>query len=128
MRLGALVDDGIAPSIFALVDRGVERRPEIAARMRGEVELRFQEAFAPVRIAFAAQEILVEDGAPTAPDLVIAGTLPDIVHLTSAPQRGGVPDPTTSRGRAALTRVVRGRVRVQGDRALARRLLRLLAL
>lgn len=128
MRLGALADDGIAPSIFALVERGVERRPEIAAQMRGEVELRFQEAFAPVRIAFAVEEILVEDGAPPAPDLVIAGTLPDIVHLTSAPQRRGVPDPTTSRGRAALTRVVRGRVRVQGDRALGRRLLRLLAL
>ena len=40
---------------------------------------------------------------------------------------GGVPDPRQSRGRAALGRLANKRVRVTGDRTLARRLIRLLA-
>jgi hypothetical protein len=40
----------------------------------------------------------------------------------------GFPNPARVRGRAALARVARRHVRVTGDRALARKLLRLLAL
>jgi hypothetical protein len=128
VRLGATAADGIAASIFALVERGVERRPAVALQVRGEVELRFLEDLSPVRLSFAGEGVVVEDGPAHAPDLVISGRLPHIVALTTAPLLGGVPNPASKRGRVALAQVANGRVKVSGDRALGRRLLRLMAL
>jgi hypothetical protein len=128
VRLGELAENGIAPSIFALVEHGVDKRPELAARIVGEVELRFAEGYPPVRIGFGGLDILVEDGGDGVPDLVVSGSMPDIVHLTATPLVGGVPSPATGRGRAALARMARGRVKIEGDRALGRKLLRILAL
>jgi hypothetical protein len=122
------VATGIAPSLYGLIEHGVERRPEAARSMRGRVVLRFAEEFAPVRITFAARSVTVEDGDFRNPDLAISGSLPHIVHFATAPHVRGVPNPARVRGRAALARVARRHVRLSGDRALARRLLRLLAL
>ena len=130
VRLGAMEDDGIAPSVFALVERGVERRPQAALALAGKVvELRFEEGYATTRISFGGEEIVVEDVAGDAvprPDVVIHGPLPEIVRITAAPLVGGVPKPTTPHGRAALASVASGRVRIEGRRAVARRLLMLL--
>lgn len=128
VRLGATADDGIAASIFALVERGAARRPELAMEMRGRIELRFEEALAPVRLVFDAGAVVVEDGAWDAPDLRISGRLPHVVALTVAPLVRGVPNPATVRGRSALAKIASGHVNVEGDRALGRRLLRLLAI
>lgn len=132
VRLGRMVDDGVAPSILGLLERGVERRPEIAAQMRGRIVFRFSEGFSPLRIAFRPKTIVIEDGDLRKPDLVIAGTLPDIVHFLTVPvlggPLGGVPNPIRARGRAALARVASGRLKVEGRRALGRRLVQLLAL
>jgi hypothetical protein len=131
VRLGRMVEDGVAPSIFGLIERGIAREPELAARMRGRVVFRFAEDFSPLRIQFSPRSVVVEDGDSRKPDLVIAGSLPDIVHFATVPTlRGrlhGVPDPRQRRGRSALRRISSGRVRIEGDRVLARRLLRLLA-
>jgi hypothetical protein len=56
--------------------------------------------------------------------LVESGVAPSMFGLVEH----GVPNPARVRGRAALARVARRHVRVTGDRALARKLLRLLAL
>ncbi|MDX6673118.1 MAG: hypothetical protein QOH11_536 [Solirubrobacteraceae bacterium] len=128
VRLGVTSDDGIAASIFALVERGAARRPELVTEMRGRIELCFAEDLAPVRLAFEEGVVVVEDGAWDAPDLRISGRLPHVVALTVAPLVGGVPNPATVRGRSALAKVAGGAVRVEGDRALGRRLLRLLAI
>lgn len=131
VRLGRMVPDGVAPSIFGLIERGISREPELARRMRGRVVFRFEEDFAPLRIDFRSRTVVVEDGDLRKPDLVIAGRLPDIVHFATVPTlRGrlhGVPDPRRPHGRQAFRRLASGRVRMEGDRALARRLLRLLA-
>lgn len=131
IRLGRMVEDGVSPSIFGLIERGVAREPEIAGRMRGRIVLRFAEGYSPVRINFRPRSVVVEDGDSRKPDLVIAGSLPDIVHFATVPTlRGrlhGVPDPRRPRGRRALRRLASGRIRVEGDNTLARRLLRLLA-
>jgi hypothetical protein len=125
LRLGATAKDGIGASIYALVERGVGRHPLLASRIRGEVELRFSEDLAPVRMTFSEQEVVVEDGPAHSPDLLVTGRLPDIVALTTAPLLGGWPNPALRRGRAALARLANGRVRISGDRTLARQLLRL---
>jgi hypothetical protein len=126
-----MVEDGVAPSIFGLIERGIAREPDLAARMRGRVVFRFDEGFAPIRISFRPRSVVVEDGDSRTPDLLIEGRLPDIVHFAAVPTlRGrlhGVPDPRQPRGRKALRRLADGRVRVTGDRVLGRRLLRLLA-
>jgi hypothetical protein len=131
VRLGRMVEDGVAPSIFGLLERGIAREPGLAAEMRGRVVFRFAEDFSPLRITFKPRSVVVEDGDSRRPDLVIEGRLPDIVHFATVPTlRGrlhGVPDPRQPRGRKALRRLANGRVRVTGDRVLGRRLLRLLA-
>lgn len=127
VRLGALLEGGIAPSVLALVDRGALRRPGLASAMRGELELRFDEGYPPVRITFAGAEIVVEDGPAKAPLLVVAGRLPDVVQLMTAPLVGGWPNPLTARGRQSLARIADGRVEITGRRLLARKVLRLLA-
>jgi hypothetical protein len=131
VRLGRMVEDGVAPSIFGLIERGLAREPELAAQMRGRVVFRFEEDFSPLRIHFKPRSVVVEDGDSRRPDLVIAGRLPDIVHFATVPTlRGrlhGVPDPRQPHGRRALRRIASGRVRIDGDRVLGRRLLRLLA-
>ena len=53
---------------------------------------------------------------------MIRGSLPDIVQLTAAPLFGGLPKPTNARGRAALSRMAGGRVKIEGSPLLARRL------
>jgi hypothetical protein len=77
----------------------------------------------PVRIAFADDVVLVEDGSVSAPDLRISGTLPDLVSLMVAPLVGGVPNPIAARGRAALGMVALRRVKIQGRLELTRRVL-----
>jgi len=129
VRLGYVAPNGIAASMKGLVELGTSKRPQLARDLRGNVELRFREAFAPVRINFASDGILVEDAQKTngwEPELVISGSLPDIVKLASAPLLGGVPKVTDARGRAALASMVGGKVKIDGSPVLARRLLKLL--
>jgi hypothetical protein len=128
VRLGRLAPDGVAPSMFGLLERGAERRPKVARRMRGRVVFRFDEGFSPLRLTFAASGITVADGDFRDPDLTISGSLPDIIHFATAPLVGGVPNPARGRGRAALAHVASRRVQLEGRRALARPLLQLLAL
>ena len=128
VRLGQTVANGIAPSMFALLDRGVGRRPELARRLEGKVVIRFREEISPVRISFGRRVIRVEDGDLRRPDLVVTGSLPHVVQLTVTPMgRWGIPDFRDARGRAAILRVAFGRVRLGGDLALARKMLEMMA-
>src|SRR5919198_6046745 len=127
VHLGRIAANGIAPSMYGLIERGAAKRPRIARALRGTVEIRFQEGFAPVRVAFGEDSVVVEDGnGNRRADLVIQGSLPDIVQLAAAPLVAGVPKLTDKRGRAALARVAGRRVRIEGSPMLARRLLKLL--
>jgi hypothetical protein len=130
VKLGYVDANGIAPSLYVLIERGAHRRPKVAKGMRGTVELRFKEEFAHVRIDFGSEHVMVQDAQKDddagRPDLVIQGSLPDIVQLAAAPLVGGVPKVTDARGRAALASVAGRRVKIEGSPLLARRLLKLL--
>lgn len=129
MRLGKTTEQGVAPSVFALIERGAGLRPEVATRMRGRVAFRFTgDEIAPARVNFSVRYITVEDGDLHKPDLAIIGSLPHIVHFVSTPLVRGIPNPVRARGLTALARVARRRVRIEGDPALARDVLRLLSL
>jgi hypothetical protein len=60
------------------------------------------------------------------PDIIISGSLPDIVAITATPLFGGLPRLTDPRGRSALASIAGGRVRFRGSPRLVRQLLRLL--
>ena len=130
VQLGYVAANGISPSLYVLIERGVQKRPKIARSIRGTVEIRFEEDFAPVRMVFDADGALVEDAdgrnKDWEPDLIIEGSLPDIVQLAAAPLVGGLPKLTDKRGRAALARVADRRVKIDGNPLVARRLLKLL--
>jgi hypothetical protein len=126
VRLGVLVDGGLAPAILAVVERGIQHRPALARSLEAEVELNMEEGETPVRIVFARDHVLVEDGPAAAPDLRIAGTMSDLASLMVAPLVGGLPHPMRARGRAALGILALGRVRVSGRLSLMRRFLNLI--
>jgi hypothetical protein len=126
VRLGSLTEGGLAPVILAIVERGVHRRPAIAATLRAEVELSTRGEFPPVRVVFGDTLVLVEDGHAVSPDLRVDGSLPDLISLMVAPLVGGLPSPVRARGRAALGMVVLRRVRIEGKLGLMRRLLALI--
>jgi hypothetical protein len=122
VRLGTLVEGGLAPAVMAVVERGVRRRPALASSIRAEIELHL-DAYPPCRVVFGDRLVLVEDGLATAPDLRVEGALPDLISLMVAPLVGGVPNPINARGRAALGMVAFGRVRIEGRIGMMRRLL-----
>ena len=126
VTLGGLSEGGLAPAIFAIVDRGVRDRPELATDLRAEVELEIRDGYPAVRVLFDESTVLVEDGRAAAPDLRISGELPDLVSLMVTPYIGGLPNPIDRRGRAALGMLALGRVRVEGRIALLRRFLGLI--
>jgi hypothetical protein len=123
VRLGDLQHGGLAPAVMAIVDRGVRRRPDLARSLTIEVELSFQEQHPPVRIRVGQEDVLVEDGPATSPDVRIDGQLGDHIALMVAPVVGGLPSVFDARGRAALGMVVSRRVRIHGNLGLVRRFL-----
>jgi len=114
VRLGTLREGGLAPAIMALVERGVQQRPDQARALRLEIELQLEDIYPPVRIVFADDGVLVEDGPAVAPGLRITGSLPDLAAMMVAPTLGGVPSPIDPRGRAAIGLFTSRRVRIQG--------------
>ena len=114
VRLGAVLEGGLAPAIMVIIERGVERRPDEARALRLEVELQLEVTYPPIRIVFGEDGVLVEDGPAVAPGLRISGSLPDLVALMIAPTVRGVPSPMDARGRAAIALFTSRRVRIQG--------------
>jgi hypothetical protein len=123
VRLGTIAEGGVAPAVAAIVERGVRRRPSLAAGLRAEVELQIEGPYPPVRIAFGDRLVLVEDGPGVAPDIRVEGGLTDLVSMMVAPLLGGVPNVMNAKGRAALGKVALGHVRIEGRLGLMRRLL-----
>ena len=123
-----IADGSIAPTVYAIIDRGAGLRPFFAAEMRGSILLCFNGAHPPVHIDFAGHTITVSDGADGHQvDLRIDAALPDLIALLVVPLSGGIPRPTTKRGRAALARLADGRVEMTGPIGLGRKLLRLMS-
>ena len=130
VTLGRVAPNGVSPSLCALVELGARKRPELARKLAGVVEIRFREDFAPVLVRFGKEGVVVEDrqaGSERA-DVVVSGSMSDISQVAAAPLAGGLPKLTDRRGRAAIARMAGRKVRIQGRRGLARQLMRLLEL
>jgi hypothetical protein len=129
--LGPVGADSVTPTVLAIVQAGVARRPGLARGLRARVVLRFAEDYPAVRLDFRGEEVVVGDDDADddrACDLVIRGRMGDVNALIAAPLTGGLPRPTNRAGRAALARLADGRVDFDGPLSLARRVLRVLSL
>ena len=73
-------------------------------------------------------EVEIRDGADPGAQLAITADSEQLLSLTAAPLRFGLPDVFDARGRAVLRHVVSGRVRIRGMLAHPRRLARLSSL
>jgi hypothetical protein len=60
VRLGRMVGDGVAPSTYGLIERGIAREPGLLAGMRGRVVFRFTEDFSPLRVTFRPRSVVVD--------------------------------------------------------------------
>ena len=126
--MAEISDGSIAPTVFALIDRGAALRPFFATELRGSILICFNGAHPPVHVDFAGDSITVSDGADGHPiDLRVDADLADLVALLAVPLTGGIPKPTSKRGRAALARIADGRVELDGPIGLGRKLLRLMS-
>lgn len=130
VRLGHVAANGVSPSLCGLVELGARKRPSLARELEGVVEIRFRENYAAVRIEFGDKGVLVEDaeGRREPADVIISGSMTDISQVAAAPLSGGLPRITHPRGRQAIKAVAGGKVRIEGRRGLARKLLRLMEL
>ena len=127
VELREVGDRSVAATVFGLVERGVQLRPQVAAAMEGKIRIVFAEDYAPVLLVFGADRIDVGDDAGGEVDLEVQAGLTDLVLCVSAPLTGGVPKPTSKAGRAALARMADGRVDFVGKLGLGRRLLQLMS-
>jgi hypothetical protein len=128
--LGELADDSIAAAVFGLVRGGAATRPALARSIHGAIVLKC-DGYPGVRIEFRGDEIEVSDdldGDDRAADLVVSGRIGDVNALIACPLTGGLPRPTTPRGRKGLARLADGRVEFDGPLRLGRKLLMLLTL
>ena len=130
VTLGHVASNGVSPSLCGLVELGARKRPSLAREIEGVVEIRFRESFAAVRIEFGEKSVLVEcaEGRRDPADVTISGSMTDISQLAAAPLSGGLPRLTHPRGRQAIMAVAGGRVKIEGRRGLARKLMRLMEL
>ncbi|HEU4658898.1 MAG TPA: hypothetical protein VFR97_15320 [Capillimicrobium sp.] len=126
VRLGAVDPDGVAPLWHAVIAHGVARRLVLAGTIEGEIEVRFDEIPVPVRIVFGDDGVLVEDGSSGSADVVVSGRMADLAQLLVTPATGARSVLADPAGRAALDHIATQRVRVEGRRMLARKLLALL--
>ena len=123
--LGAVADRSIAPAIRVLVERGAGLRPELA-RDPASVRLRFAEGW-PAVLVVLGPHVLVSDDDETEAEVEVRASLPDLVALLTSPLARGIPNPMRAEGRAAIGRVIGGDVDIDGRRATALRLLRLMS-
>jgi hypothetical protein len=168
VRLGRRLPGSLAPAVFAIVERGCLKRPELAEGLRCRAEVRLTEGHPAVRVTFAEAAILVEDAPPTEPadidvptiddddldigggpgsgggpgldasagagerearfepDLIVEGSLTDIIAIMATPTFGGLPKLTHPHGRSTIVTIMAGRVRFRGNLFRARGLVRLL--
>jgi hypothetical protein len=127
VELREVGDRSVAATVYGLVDRGVQLRPDVARAMEGSIRITFAENYAPVLLRFTGEVVHVGDDAGGAVDLEVQAALTDFVLCVSAPLTGGVPKPTSKAGRAALARIADGRVDFTGKLGLGRRLLQLMS-
>ena len=91
VRLGRREPNSLAPAVFAIVERGCIKRPELADRLRFRAELRLGDGYPPVRLTFTDAVVFVEDAPPQEPSTDPPGTSASLYDLQADSAETGDP-------------------------------------
>lgn len=107
---------GLAEMLAGLLRSNLDRHPERSALLRpATIELIAVDAAERANVRLGPGRIEIAAGASgRAADVRVRGASGDLLALSAAPLRLGLPDPLDRDGRAVLVRIVRGRVRISG--------------
>lgn len=108
--------EGLGTMIAELVRTNLASHPGRAALLNGgvgSVTIRATDAGVETGLVFTGKGLRV--GAPLPrPDLTIACDSGTLMELTAVPLRFGLPDPLDPRGRAIVSKLLRGSLKVRG--------------
>lgn len=120
---------GLATMVGGLIEQNIERDPSRRRLLRPAVtSITVPDVGIAITVRTGAGDVEVRDGADPAAQIAITADSAELLELTSAPLRFGLPDLFDPRGRAVLRNVVSRRVRIRGLLRHPRRLARLSAL
>lgn len=107
---------GLAQMLARLLRSNLDRHPERSALLRpATIELIALDAEVRATVRLRPGRIEIGTGAPGRPaDVRIRGASGDLLAMSAAPLRLGLPDPLDRDGRAVLARMALGRVRISG--------------
>jgi hypothetical protein len=108
--------NGLARMLAGLLEANLARRPERVALLRpAVVEVDAADAGVAVTVRLDRGRVRVSNGsAAPQPDVRLRASGHDLLVLSAAPLRLGLPDPLRREGRTVLRRIASGHVRVWG--------------
>jgi hypothetical protein len=120
---------GLATMVGGLIEQNIERDPSRRRLLRpGVTSITVPDVGVAITVRTRAGGVEVRDGADPSAQIAITADSADLLELTSAPLRFGLPDLFDPHGRAVLRNVLSRRVRIRGLLRHPRRLARLSAL
>jgi hypothetical protein len=107
---------GLAGLLADLLRQNLARSPGLDALLQrsSTVAIVADDAGVAATLRIGGGAVVVEPRAVRDAWVLVRGGSQDLLELTAAPLRAGVPDLLDRRGRAAIAALLRGRVRVRG--------------
>ena len=106
---------GLATMLAGLIEQNLERDPSRRRLLHPVlVSITAPDAGVSVTLRIEPERVEVADGADPTAELAIRADSSQLLALTSAPLRFGLPDPLRPAGRAVLRDVLAKRVRIDG--------------
>ena len=107
--------NGLADLVGRLIEANLDRRPERRSLLRPAViQLTASDANTTATFRLTEDAVRVMNGPDTLADLRVVAIADDLLALSSAPLRFGLPDPFQPAGRAVIGRLAKSDVRVSG--------------
>ncbi len=122
--------NGLAEMLGGLLEANLVRHPSRRSLIRPSVvEITATDAAVSVKLQFSAGRITIANGSANGrADLRVLAGSHDLLQLSGAPLRFGLPDVFTPAGRRVVRRLLSGEVKVEGLLRHPRKLARLTSL
>jgi hypothetical protein len=105
--------NGLAVLLGGLIDGNLVREASRAALLRPSlIGLTSTDAGVSAWVRLARSRVEIGNGHRSGLDVRVSASSADLVDLTSAPLRLGLPDPATKHGRTVIAAVASGRIRI----------------
>ena len=107
---------GLAPLLADLIEQNLRRAPRRRGLLRSAstVAIVASDAGVGATLRIGGGRVRVEPAPDRSASVIVRGGSEDLLALTAAPLRWGMPDPFDPRGRRAIGALLRRRVRVRG--------------